>query len=392
MTRPSTAEPTPAPPGRRPARWRSWSTGADQDDDLEVGVAGLELGDHAVQVGDVLVGEGALLEGDVVVAKVVDGASTLWASAGRAARATVVSTATAVAAFRTPSMRCGLLPSKSAASITPPCGEASEAAALARAAAPGSSRSRPLSSGRPLGWCRATRSWRSPGRGRRGAASGCAAGRRRRSTSTQMALVSRTTNPWACQRPTRPGAERGDRRAPGPEVGPLEQRWDDGERQPVHRPARLPGGEGVRWSASGCDDVAEAQPGAGPEASSASRSGRRIASPRVQVPVASGQNASSHTPAVASAWASCPSGDDGLARQISPPRRRSASSQVAAVEGEGRLLDAPHRGVLGDERDGLGTTVREQEPLGRHAHRPSQARPWRRWHPDRCVCIDRGPL
>ena len=47
------------------------------------------------------------------------------------------------------------------------------------------------------------------------------------------------------------GAEVGDRRPPGGEVGPVEELGDEGAGQPVHRPHRLAPAEAVGGAASG---------------------------------------------------------------------------------------------------------------------------------------------
>ena len=63
-------------------------------------------------------------------------------------------------------------------------------------------------------------------------------------------------------------------------------------------------------------------------------------------------------------------------RWVRPPHESRAvlldPRQMATVEGEGRLWHHALGVLGGHQRDGLGATVREQQPVGRHADRPSQ--------------------
>ena len=95
-------------------------------------------------------------------------------------------------------------------------------------------------------------------------------------------------------------------------------------------------------------------------ASSASRP--RSPSPRVQVPVASGKNASSHTAASSSAAASSPVGLRGFERHRPAVGSRRGRWRRYRENSGSSTQPAPR--IAGDQGDGLGPAVGEHDPSG----------------------------
>ena len=170
---------------------------------------------------------------------------------------------------------------------------------------------------RRRGTCRRGRSWCSRERPRGGPRADRAAATLE-CTSTQLAAVVDDVVALARQGLREIGADGGHRRRPTGQIGRRQQRLDDGEGEGVHGPERLAPGDRAAPSASGAITYPRRRPGhAHSFVSDPSR--QAVSSPRVHVPVASGQNASSHTAATSSVAASWPNGFDGFDRQRPAP-------------------------------------------------------------------------
>ena len=184
----------------------------------------------------------------------------------------------------------------------------------ARAAPPGHA-IEPLRAAQPPDRVRADQALRSPGPGRLAGRARCARWPRLRRGSVGGRLAHREAA--AFQTVVRPGGRRCPPASP-PGRSACAQVGEYGHPHAVDGPAGLtPLREGLTSAGPGAICVAQPQAQGHPELGE--RPSRYApSSPRVHVPVARGQNASSQTPASAFVGAISPSGDDGFARHTSP--------------------------------------------------------------------------